>query len=545
MSAEYFDNGVDSIYVTSGYHSIPQQKAIKDSVEFKSDQEIYDGDEHAAVEITLSGKHYLSINEESRLTITPSPVIANVPEVIWESSDSSILEVQNDGLLVGKNIGQATITATSTSGIIATLDITVCENGNEAQKEENEETIVNELTEKGGGEVVITEGEVGTISIPSSVTKTSKITAPLSSDATVEASGSKLVYVNNTSTSPSNLTVDAPSVSTVYLTGLYNNVNTNTSIKVSEGEVSDININGEVGKNVTVNGVFSESSNVNSETNKNVTISNGNTNEPSLNINTPNSTVTLNSSWNVVESTVGDNTLNVGPAAHIKKLIVKKGNVVVKDTKVENRIDEVVNDTEYTVSPNIMNASTWSQFKSYALQPGITNLDANINATATLTFGLFASGNYEWNLGEHNIEFSGAKNGMFFVRGSALNLTIKGTGEYTNSDYYGLWLSNKSSVVNVMGGKWTASTHAIYCENGQINIYGGEFKLTGEEKKYLLNCYDSSYTAGTANITVYGGKYYGFDPANSMSEVGGPVSFVADGYKSVEVEEGVFEVMPV
>ena len=46
-----------------------------------------------------------------------------------------------------------------------------------------------------------------------------------------------------------------------------------------------------------------------------------------------------------------------------------------------------------------------------------------------------------------------------------------------------------------------------------------------------------------SSITVYGGKFYGFDPANNLSE-GKNTNFVAEGYKSIEIEEGVFEVMP-
>ena len=57
--------------------------------------------------------------------------------------------------------------------------------------------------------------------------------------------------------------------------------------------------------------------------------------------------------------------------------------------------------------------------------------------------------------------------------------------------------------------------------------------------------HDDAYTAGTANIKVFGGKFYGFDPAHSMSEPGGEVSFVQEGYESVEIEPGVFEVKAV
>ena len=66
--------------------------------------------------------------------------------------------------------------------------------------------------------------------------------------------------------------------------------------------------------------------------------------------------------------------------------------------------------------------------------------------------------------------------------------------------------------------------------------------------KFLLNCYDANYTAGTAKINVYGGKFYEFNPAVTYGEPGGPVSYVAEGYGVVEsVEDGkkVYEVRPI
>ena len=61
-----------------------------------------------------------------------------------------------------------------------------------------------------------------------------------------------------------------------------------------------------------------------------------------------------------------------------------------------------------------------------------------------------------------------------------------------------------------------------------------------------MNCYDANYTAGTAKINVYGGKFYNFNPAETYGEPNGPVSYVAEGYHVVEsVEDGVpvFEVV--
>ena len=88
----------------------------------------------------------------------------------------------------------------------------------------------------------------------------------------------------------------------------------------------------------------------------------------------------------------------------------------------------------------------------------------------------------------------------------------------------------------------------IYASNGgKVYIYGGEFKATerkGDESgtnntHSALNIKDKDRK--TSEIVVYGGKFYGFDPANNLSE-GPNTNFVAEGYKSVEISEGVWEV---
>ena len=85
----------------------------------------------------------------------------------------------------------------------------------------------------------------------------------------------------------------------------------------------------------------------------------------------------------------------------------------------------------------------------------------------------------------------------------------------------------------------------MYAEKGTIEIEGGEFDLADTtDYKYLLNCYDASYKEGTARIIVKGGKFHKFNPAASMSEPNGPVSFLAEGYKSVRTAEDIWEVFP-
>ena len=81
----------------------------------------------------------------------------------------------------------------------------------------------------------------------------------------------------------------------------------------------------------------------------------------------------------------------------------------------------------------------------------------------------------------------------------------------------------------------------IYASGGTITINSGNF-VSGTPA-WTLNCNDTSYKNGTANITVTGGTFVGFDPANNKAE-GEGTSFVAAGYVSRMDEDGSYTVVP-
>lgn len=130
-------------------------------------------------------------------------------------------------------------------------------------------------------------------------------------------------------------------------------------------------------------------------------------------------------------------------------------------------------------------------------------------------------------------------------------LTIEGDGEIiANEANYSMavWADGGKVIIN--GGKFFNNgdnSDLIYAsKDGHVEIYGGEFHANentgaaGTKNRYpALNIKDKD--RGTAKIVVYGGKFFGFNPANNLSE-GPNTNFVAEGYKSVEIEENVFEV---
>ena len=138
----------------------------------------------------------------------------------------------------------------------------------------------------------------------------------------------------------------------------------------------------------------------------------------------------------------------------------------------------------------------------------------------------------------------------FYVKKGG-NLTINGEGTVEAQDAkYSMAVWARGGNVTINGGLYKNAGNGcdlIYASEGaKIIINRGEFIATrnngadaAENEYNVLNLKDKS----GSEIIVYGGKFHGFDPANNLSE-NPAISFVADGYKSVETSEGIWEVMP-
>ena len=126
------------------------------------------------------------------------------------------------------------------------------------------------------------------------------------------------------------------------------------------------------------------------------------------------------------------------------------------------------------------------------------------------------------------------------------NVTVEGRGGVLkladdSVDLYGIHRKmNFNLVLNdvtVIG-----QTHAVYSESGFITINGGYYEAYPQtylpEKDpygYTLNCLDSAYASGEAKITVNGGTFFKFNPADNIAE-GEHTNFVAEG-KTVTYNE--------
>lgn len=127
----------------------------------------------------------------------------------------------------------------------------------------------------------------------------------------------------------------------------------------------------------------------------------------------------------------------------------------------------------------------------------------------------------------------------------AVNVEVDLNGkELKASSQCGNWLlcAQNGAEVTILNGTFESGkeSQCVYCENSHVDIYGGEyhFKHEPDENDVLLNVKN---TGRVEDIQVYGGTFYGWSPAQGDDKLGG--SFVAPGYKVVEIREKVYKVV--
>ena len=402
------------------------------------------------------------------------------------------------------------------------------------------------------------------------------ITAPLTDNSTVELTSPKNMTLINTSKEPVSTTIshtyaegETTTATSVYLVGNFDTLTLeNVSPVVKSGydaaSVNNVVISENNVKNLKLNLDFQDGATITNNSDKDITITDKSNSEIALTIVAPNSTVTLSGGqFTTLKAEVSDNTLIIKKNVHIDNLNLSKGNAIVEVARAEEVAGIVENYTVadgYTLSHRVYHITNENSSKLRGT--GEMILDEDI--TRTSSFVIMFSHVYDavWNLNGHNITVEGTPTNGVYLNQYASNLEVKGNGVIHCEGSYGLWNNSTTGKIIINDGVTIeAQTHAVYAENGVIEINGGTFKLTDwadAEKdangnlKFLINCYDANYKKGSANIIVKGGKFYDFNPAASYGEPNGPVSYVAEGYKSVMttemidgVEHKVFEVKPI
>ena len=132
------------------------------------------------------------------------------------------------------------------------------------------------------------------------------------------------------------------------------------------------------------------------------------------------------------------------------------------------------------------------------------------------------------------------------VRGNS-DLTITGNGaiDALVNDSYAIDLYDAASKCTIENGAFTGNISAVYVFDGSLTINGGTFDIkqlsSQGDRRFTINCYDSNYKNGTAQVSINGGTFNGFDPANNLAEGTGTI-FTAPGYTSVANADGTYGV---
>lgn len=158
--------------------------------------------------------------------------------------------------------------------------------------------------------------------------------------------------------------------------------------------------------------------------------------------------------------------------------------------------------------------------------------------TYAIVNSILASSSLAVNLNGHEIKSAPTSGrALFMLRGSS-SYTFNGKGKVTDAadNSSCIWTGSDKNTCTINDGTWTSQhSECIYCEKGTITINGGEFKTENSDKRYLLNCKDANYQAGTAKIIVTGGKFWDFDPCDNLAE-GEHTNFCAEGYITASEE---------
>lgn len=116
--------------------------------------------------------------------------------------------------------------------------------------------------------------------------------------------------------------------------------------------------------------------------------------------------------------------------------------------------------------------------------------------------------------------------------------TTGGVQTADNPELYAVVIRNGAELT-VNGGTYIGGTTAISVTEGCLTIQGGYFAALTDDTTFLINCIDSAYRDGTAQVDIMGGSFLNWNPANNAAE-GPGTNFVPAGYTVVEsqVAEG-------
>ena len=138
---------------------------------------------------------------------------------------------------------------------------------------------------------------------------------------------------------------------------------------------------------------------------------------------------------------------------------------------------------------------------------------------------------------------------LISVRGNG-NLTITGNGklEAKKDDCFPVDVQDEGAQLTIEDGTFIGNIHAVYVETGAAYIKGGTYSVqqkysdSSKADEFVLNLYDANRRNGTAKLSVSGGIFVAFNPANCQAEAQG-TNFCAAGYTTSTKDNNTYTVV--
>ena len=138
---------------------------------------------------------------------------------------------------------------------------------------------------------------------------------------------------------------------------------------------------------------------------------------------------------------------------------------------------------------------------------------------------------------------------LISVRGNG-NLTITGNGtlKAKKDDCYPVDVQDEGAQLTIENGTFIGNIHAVYVETGAAYIKGGTYSVQqkypdpSKTDEFVLNLYDANRRNGTAKLSVSGGIFVAFNPANCQAEAQG-TNFCAAGYTTSTEDNNTYTVV--
>ena len=130
------------------------------------------------------------------------------------------------------------------------------------------------------------------------------------------------------------------------------------------------------------------------------------------------------------------------------------------------------------------------------------------------------------------------------------NLTITGNGtlKAKENDCYPVDVQDEGAQLTIENGTFIGNIHAVYVETGAAYIKGGTYSVqqkypdSSKTDEFVLNLYDANRRNGTAKLSVSGGIFVAFNPANCQAEAQG-TNFCAAGYTTSAKDNNIYTVV--